>query len=156
MEDPDPIDELTHDHGHLGALAHRVTASVQRLAHGGGAEAADELVHAAESLRDALLAHFAREEEGLFPFVEEHVLPLRAEVAELLAQHDAVVQKATALVGAAGEAERTGAAGCVAALDAFVEVYASHARAEEALLHACDEALDPSRREALRTLLAAL
>ena len=156
----DPIEQLTHDHGHLGALVQSAAVVLARMerAEEMSDESIDELVHAVESLRDALLVHFSREEEGLFPFVEAHVPTLRAQVAQLLADHDAVVARASALIQAAGQAVGTGVgyALCISTYDRFVDVYAAHAQAEQALLRSVDSALDAEARKALRTLLEAI
>jgi hemerythrin-like domain-containing protein len=156
----DPIEQLTHDHGQLGALVQVAAASLARMERSEemSEEAIDELVHAVESLRDALLVHFAREEEGLFPFVDAHVPGLRAQVAGLLADHDAVIARTAELIKAASQAVGTGVgyALCVSSYDRFVEVYASHAQAEQALLRAVDAALDAEARHALRALLEAI
>ena len=156
----DPIEQLAHDHGHLGALVQTAAASLARMERADEMSDAsiDELVHAVESLRDALLLHFSREEEGLFPFVEAHVPSLRTQVADLLADHDAVIARASALIQAAGQASGTGVgyALCLSTYDRFVEIYAAHAQSEQTLLRAVDAALDAEAREALRALLKAI
>ena len=160
MSGEDPIEQLTHDHGHLSSLVQMAAVVLVRMEHAEEMSdaAIDELVHAVESLRDALLVHFAREEEGLFPFVDARVPALRAQVAELLADHDAVLARTSELIRAAGLAEGTGVgfALCLSTYDRFVEVYAAHAQAEQALLRAVDAALDAEARKALRALLEAI
>jgi hemerythrin-like domain-containing protein len=156
----DPIEQLTHDHGQLGAFVQVAAVSLARMEREGrmSEESVDELVHAVESLRDALLVHFAREEEGLFPFVDAHVPALRGQVAELLSDHDAVIARTAELIQAAGRVVGTGVgyALCVSSYDRFVEVYAAHAKAEQALLRGVDEALDAEARQELRILLEAI
>lgn len=156
----DPIDQLTHDHGHLGALVHVVAGAVTRLqsAEGTSDEPIDELVHAVESLRDTLLLHFSREEEGLFPFVDAQVPGLTRQVADLLGDHDRVIDGAAELIRTAERTvgRPTDVAVCVAAYERFVEVYAAHAQAEQALLRAVDDVLDAAGRRALRALLEAI
>ncbi len=160
MNQSDPIEQLTHDHGHLSALVQAAAAMLVRMerAEEMSEEAIDELVHAVESLRDALLSHFAREEEGLFPFVDTKVPALAPQVAELLADHDAVIARTAELIGAAELAAGTGVgyALCVSTYDRFVEVYAAHAQSEQTLLRAVDAALDADARAALRALLQAV
>lgn len=156
----DPIEQLTHDHGQLSALVQAASTTLIRMerAEEMTDEAIDELVHAVESLRDALLLHFSREEEGLFPFVNAHVPALSAQVADLLADHDAVISKTNDLIRAAGQAVATGVgyALCVSSYDRFVEIYASHAQSEQTLLRAVDAALDQNARVELRALLEAI
>lgn len=148
----DPIQKLTHDHGHLGSLVQSVATLLARREQ----DDADELVHAVETLRDELLEHFAREEEGLFPFIEANVPSLAKRVAQLLADHDAVIERTKDLIATMGRAEQVGHAACVAAYDRFVEVYAGHHQAEQSLFSACDAALDQAHRRELRSLLEAI
>lgn len=156
----DPIEQLTHDHGHLGALVQAVAGALARIEQADELSegAIDELVHGAETLRVALLEHFAREEEGLFPFVDKQVPALRPQVAGLLADHDAVIARTGDLIRAAEHTAGTGVgyAQCVSSYDRFVEVYAGHAQSEQALLRAVDAALGAEARAALRALLAAV
>lgn len=151
-----PIGQLTHDHDHLSDLVHAAASLLSRVerAECTFADVVDELEDGVESLREALLAHFAIEEEGLFPFVERHVPALGAQVAALLADHDAVVAGAAAL----GRELRTdhGQAACAVGFARFVEIYAAHAQAELSLLRDVDAKLDAANREELRALLAAI
>lgn len=159
-EQSDPIEQLTHDHGHLSELVQSAAALLARMerAEEMSEGAIDELVHAVETLRDALLSHFAREEEGLFPFVDQKVPALGPQVAALLADHDAVLARTADLMGAAEQAAASGVgyALCVSTYDRFVEVYAAHAQSEQALLRAVDAALDAEARSVLRALLEAI
>ena len=156
----DPIEQFTHDHGHLGSLVQTVASTLARTERAAEMSEAviDELVHSVELLRDSLLAHFAREEEGLFPFIEANVPALASRVSQLLADHDAVIQRATELIRTVSAAEQAqvGHASCVTAYDRFVEVYAGHHQAEQSLLVAVDAALDESHRKELRGLLEAI
>ena len=159
-EQSDPIEQLTHDHGHLSELVQTAAALLARMerAEEMSEGAIDELVHAVETLRDALLSHFAREEEGLFPFVDQKVPALAPQVAALLGDHDAVIARTADLIRAAEQAAASGVgyALCVSTYDRFVEVYAAHAQSEQALLRAVDAALDTEARSVLRALLEAI
>ena len=80
------------------------------------------------------------------------------EVAELLADHDAVIAGASELIRAAGQAAGTGVgyALCLSSYERFVEVYAAHSQSEQALLRSVDAVLDADARQALRALLEAI
>lgn len=155
----DPIGELSHDHSHLGVLVQAVRDTFSRVERGELAwpDARQELEDGAEALREGLLAHFGREEEALFPFVERRLPELRARVAALLADHDAVIRSAAELCRAV-EAVRESSASthAVSAWSAFEETYASHAQAEHALFRDVGPVLDAEARAALRALLAAV
>ena len=76
MPESDPVENLVHDHADLnrrviaiGVLVEKVRRTSVDLA---------ELVVPLTELRELLFLHFAREEEGLFPFVAE-VLPSLAD-----------------------------------------------------------------------------
>lgn len=159
----DPIDELSHDHRHLSELALEVRAL---LASGTfGAHERAELADAVGRLRDELLVHFAREEEGLFPFVLDRHADLRARVETLRAGHDSVCGAVSRLHYAVGHASHVGhedapsGAAPRAWLDAFTRfegLYGVHAREEMAVLREVSAKLDPSARAELKALLEGL
>jgi hemerythrin-like domain-containing protein len=67
----DPIQQLAHDHRDLNELLVAVHAALSRLERG-QSKLTDELheIHdGIEAFREALLDHFAREQEALLPFV---------------------------------------------------------------------------------------
>jgi iron-sulfur cluster repair protein YtfE (RIC family) len=154
----DPIAELSHDHSHLGALVQAVRgtlASVERK-ESSWEDARTELEDGAESLREGLLLHFAREEEALFPFVEGRLPELADRVAKLLADHDAVVVRASELCRIVETTGTNAPPQCISAFARFEETYAAHAQAEHGLLRDVDAALDQESRSNLRALLAAI
>ena len=148
-----PIEQLTHDHEHLSDLVQALGGVLARLEARQCvfADVVDEIEDGVESLREALLLHFAREEEGVFPFVEKHVPALAPVVAVLLADHDAVIKGAAGL----GLHLKTpeGPATFAAGYASFVAIYAAHAKAEHAFLHDVETKLDAALREELRVLL---
>jgi iron-sulfur cluster repair protein YtfE (RIC family) len=160
MRRRDPLDELSHDHGHLGALVLSVQAALLRIERGELTfdEGVEELDDAVESLRDALLDHFAREEEGFFPFVSSHVVALQARVDALREDHDAVCRRVDDLSRAVrqGVHEGVGLALCRSTFDRFQELYAKHAQAELALLVDVNASVDGAARDQLRAILAAI
>ena len=155
----DPVDALVHDHSHLSALLLDLRATSTRLAAGEVAadEAVPELAHAAEVLHDALVEHFAREEEALFPYIEEELASIAPRSRAVRADHDVVCGRAAALAAllrSGGDAAALGR--FEAALAELERVYAAHSLAEIDLLREVDAALDRPRRAALAALLAGL
>lgn len=156
----DPIAGLSHDHSELGALVVAVSTALRAVSRGERplADALHELDDGAESLRDGLMVHFAREEEGLFPFIEGRLPDMRAQVEQLRGAHEAVCAASEELVRAVAAAStRVGdAARCLATFERLEERYGEHAREELAFLRAVDARLEPSAREELRALLDAI
>lgn len=150
-----PIAALSHDHRHLTELILEVRSML------GAEDASDvhaELVDAVDRLRDELMTHFAREEEGLFPFVETHLADLRARVGALAAGHDRVCGSLARLSHSLGRAhaEPTSRAAAVDTFARFEDAYALHSRDELTLLADVDRRLDADARRELRHLLAGL
>jgi iron-sulfur cluster repair protein YtfE (RIC family) len=156
----DPLAKLSHDHGHLSGLVLAVGGGLARieraeLSFEDGIDALDDVV---ESLREELLAHFAREEEGFFPFVESHLPDLRPRVETLRADHDAVCERVAELCRAVrqGIHDGVGLRPCRSAFERFEELYARHAQLELTFLNDVDATIDGDDREQLRILLAAI
>lgn len=152
----DPIDELSHDHRHLSELVLEVRAMLD-----GGGPASEseraELADAVGRLRDELLVHFAREEEGLFPFVVERLSELRARVESLRGGHDSVCGAVSRLHYAIGhDAARSAPGGWAETFARFEGFYASHAREEIALLRDVSARLDAASRTELKAILEGL
>jgi hemerythrin-like domain-containing protein len=159
-EPHDPLRELLHDHGQLGRLVLAVGSAMTRIENGetDSDGAVTELIDGVDSLREALFVHFARENEILFPFVENQLPAFEAQVGQLRSEHDAVCARAVELTRAVDLASRDGVgfATCVSRFEAFVELYGKHAHAEQELLQHVDSALGAGDREVLRDLLATL
>jgi len=156
----DPVDALAHDHGHLSALLVELRTTLTRVDKGDAAfeECVPELEHAAEVLRDAMIEHFAREEEALFPFVEERLPSLREKAASVRADHDPVCARSARLCGTFRRAANVGhdVSFVSAELSRLEVVYATHSYAEIQFLEEVRVALDPEGRDILRALLAAI
>jgi iron-sulfur cluster repair protein YtfE (RIC family) len=152
----DPVGQLEHSHGELITLALDVRDLVL-------ADAADErtrarLVERLGRLRDELLLHFAREEEGLFPFLRSSV-PDKAETVDRLESgHDAICGSIVRLAHLAGARERASSthAALVALFERFEASFAAHSRTEAALFEELGPALDDRQRVALAELLRGL
>jgi hemerythrin-like domain-containing protein len=161
----DPIEELVHDHRELNELLVAVHEALARVERGQSslADEMHEIRDGAEAFRDALLEHFAREQEGLLPFLVARLPDVRAPADALVVEHDRIAADLTALVKGLSTLERAaterGAAAVVAAwredLTRFESLYAAHAKSEASFLHEVAETLakDPSATEQLRALL---
>src|ERR1041385_9413660 len=69
----DPIQELVHDHADINRRVLALGAAIRSLDRNDGNGMALALAGRLNELRDLVFLHFAREEEGLFPFVAEAV-----------------------------------------------------------------------------------
>lgn len=80
----DPVEGLEHDHLAFSEVVAQVNVVLVDLSSG---DVADDLrsLRLVESLRDDLLAHFAKEEEGLFPFVAQASPAVTPDIDRLLA-----------------------------------------------------------------------
>ena len=117
-----------------------------------------ELADAVGRLRDELLVHFAREEEGLFPFLLDRVEELRGRVESLRAGHDSVCGAVSRLHHAVGH-EASSVAVPQSWQDAFARfegLYGVHAREEISLLRDVSSRLAPSVRAELKAILEGL
>jgi DUF438 domain-containing protein len=148
----DPISTLTHDHGELNARVLDLAARLRAQSTAGAAD--DEVWKSLVELRDQLFLHFAREEEGLFPFISEAAPDLAPHIARMETAHDAICGAVARLCHLA---ETDGPASIIAPLfERFQQVYADHASAEAAVLHTLDRRLDARQRDRLATLVAGI
>jgi iron-sulfur cluster repair protein YtfE (RIC family) len=150
VEAADPVLELMHDHEDLNHLVRDIgdlvrgdnlTAAVPALA--------AQLVE----LREHLFLHFAREEEGLFPYVAAHLTDLDDEVAAMVNAHDTVCGAVARMIHAAQAADPAPLAGL---FERFEMSYTLHARAERTLLERLADRLSPGQRAELVLLLRGL
>lgn len=167
-ERADPLRAFEHDHAELTVLALGVRDLLQRIRREPAPEELfAELGAKLEELREDLLLHFAREEEGLFPFVAAQLPDLAGAVSRLRAAHDEICG-AVLRVSYAGRDVRQGspgggkaalASGLPALLDRFErfeQVYTEHARAERELLQQLSVRLDERHRAELVKLIEGL
>jgi hemerythrin-like domain-containing protein len=154
----DPIRELAHDHRELSGLLLAVREAVTRVERGQSKleDELHEIRDGVEVFREAVLEHFAREQEGLLPFVA-HRLPMAGErVDRLIAEHDRIADVLTTLVKDLNGVDASGDLQSFrASLARFEELYASHSKAELRFLTDVAESLagDATATEQLRTLL---
>lgn len=154
----DPIRDLEHDHRPIGRLLAALREALREAAPQ-AVEASRALAHGAAidalaGLREEVLGHFAREEEGLFPLLLRELPALHGEVEAVRAQHDAVCTALEAL----GQAVLPGAdrSAATASLAVFEQLYGAHAESELGLLARADERLDEAQRERLARALEGL
>jgi len=143
----DPVRQLTHDHADINR---RVLELGELVRSGGGADIAAPL----RELSEQLFFHFAREEEGLFPFVADAVPACADQVRTMETAHDTIcgsLARMVHLANAGGDRD------AIAQLfQRFESAYADHASAETALFASLDQTLDSEQRARLAALVAGL
>ena len=161
MTAADPIGELEHDHAHLTRLVFDLRDIAERVQRPEAPteDAMVELASCLEALRDDLFLHFAREEEGLFPYAQERFPELRGDIARIEAAHDGICGS----LGRMGHLVGGGAArfperlpGFLALLARFEAAYAAHSQDESALLKALAGRLDARQRGEIAELVRGL
>lgn len=146
----DGVRDLSHDHAELNRRVLAISARMQQQPPVSSGDLADAL----DELRELLFAHFAREEEGLFPFVAERAPASASRVQEMAIAHDTICG---ALSRAAQLASLDGDVAQVRAFyERFEHAYAEHARSESELLAALEVQLPPEQRERLAALIETL
>lgn len=158
MDAPDPLLALEHDHVHLSRLVAELRHMVADVARNDPRpELQEEVCATLAALRDDLFAHFAREEEALFPYLAGAFPELRPTVAKLESAHDRICGGISRILAIAekGDAalrdQRALAAQLFARFDAE---YGEHARQESDFLRNLGPRLDDDRREHVRQILA--
>lgn len=125
----DAVDGLAHDHADLNRRVLDVAARLRALPADADLGA---VAPALVELRELLFLHFAREEEGLFPFVADAVPKLSDAIAAMETAHDTIcgaLARATALAMSGG-----GVAVVTQLFERFEAAYGEHAAAEARLL----------------------
>ncbi|MFT3766670.1 MAG: hemerythrin domain-containing protein [Minicystis sp.] len=157
MSLPSPLSLLEHDHAQLTRQIAALHAEVTALREvGAPAEPmADDLVQALVALSEELFEHFAREEEGLFPFVVERAPDLAPDVAVLVEGHDRICGAASRLLALRDRAPTPGTLDLAASLfQRLVDVYAEHSGRELALLAALAPRLDAAAQAEFAVFIA--
>lgn len=138
-------DELTRDVRELAAIFTGPGLSATPPAH---------LASVLAELRDELVMHFVREEEGLFPSLARHVPDLSGAVDELIVLHDEIFAGATRLVYLARSSSRIES--LVPVFRRFEAAYAKHVQTERRLLEEAARHLSPEQRDQLADAVRAL
>jgi iron-sulfur cluster repair protein YtfE (RIC family) len=150
----DPVQALVHDHAELNRRVFAVGSAIRALDCEDGNGLAVALASRLDELREMMFLHFAREEEGLFPFVAELVPGLAEQVHGMALAHDAICGGLARMCHlATANAEPTL---ITAVFDRFEAAYASHAEVEAELLRALSAQLGPGDRERLAELVRGL
>lgn len=154
----DPINELAHDHRELSNLLLAVRDALSRVERGESKleDELHEIRDGIEVFREALLEHFAREQESLLPFVAVRLPAVSDRVDQLITEHDRIAETVTALLKDLPKVDSTrDLSSFRASLTSFEELYASHSKAELRFLENVATALtnDPLATEQLRELL---
>lgn len=150
----DPVQDLVHDHADINRRVFALGGAIRALDRDDGDGLALALVTRLGELRELLFLHFAREEEGLFPFVTETVPELADQVHAMALAHDAICGGLARMYHLA--AANADLATVLAVFDRFETTYASHAEVEAALLHTLSSRLDPAQRAQLADLVRGL
>lgn len=156
MPPHDPIDELAHDHGQLSVLVFEILHALEcKPAPPRPVEQAwlrERLV----SLREALLLHFAREEEGLFPFLAQHFPDAAPRVEAMEVAHDGMCGSVTRMAHLAEQGADAFARHLptiTASFMRFLEGYVTHSKQESGLLQEIAGRLDAEQRAVLAELI---
>jgi hypothetical protein len=154
MPSRDPLRVLAHDHADLNRRVLALAARIETIRANGDRTTPRELIGLLDDLRDPLFFHFAREEEGLFPFLAEVAPDVEAHVHAMASAHDVIC-------GAVGRMYQLATADAsISTLSAlfarFEASYAAHARDEAALLDALERRLGDDHRRRLAALVAGL
>jgi iron-sulfur cluster repair protein YtfE (RIC family) len=142
----DAIAALAHDH----AALNRCVLELTHVISGRSAEVvplADQL----EALREALFLHFAREEEGLFPFAMQHLPAITERFQAMAIAHDTICGSVARMCHLAA----TGAEVDVLKplFERFTTTYAAHAEVEAAVLEELARGLSADARAELAALV---
>ena len=145
----DAVAELAHDHADINRQILALGAQLPALA-GSGRPLAEPFA----ALREQLFLHFAREEEGLFPFVSETVPDLADQVHAMASAHDTICGALARMCHLAASGAEVGTIALV--FQRFEAAYGNHARTEAELLAALSRRLDEAQRARLRALVDGL
>jgi iron-sulfur cluster repair protein YtfE (RIC family) len=150
----DPVQDLVHDHADINRRVLALGTSIRTLGRDEFDGVSLALATRLGELRELLFLHFAREEEGLFPFVAEAVPELADQVRAMSVAHDAICGGLARMYHlAAANAE---IATIAAVFDRFETTYGSHAEVEAELLRQLRSRLDSDQRARLADLVRGL
>ncbi len=145
------LSKLEHEHDALSRRVSELRGRVERK------EIDQDFVEALAVLADELFEHFAREEEGLFPFLLEHLPDETPAVAEMQSAHDRICGAASRI---ASLQERGDLARqldlAVSLFRRFDAEYTVHARREAELLRSLGQRLPADAQTELAEVLEGL
>lgn len=147
----DPVSEFEHHHGRINDLVFRLQVMLHPKP---GKRIPPALAKLLGELREELIFHFVREEEGLFPFIRTHLPDQRDAVDRLEAAHDGICGAIVRLSHLAEhEADR---AALLAMFERFERPYAEHGKEEGRLFQELGKRLKPTQRQELAELVRGL
>lgn len=141
----DAVEDLVHDHADIN----RLVLETSRALYSGDHDALEDRLL---QLQEQLFRHFAREEEGLFPFASDAAPQFAADMEALLAAHDTIcgiVARMASLL----ETDDTPWDKITALFGRFETTYAAHAAGEAELLERLGSALTGDQRAKLAQVL---
>lgn len=143
------LGKLEHDHATLSRHVQELRAMVDRHEQH-DAPLGEEFLALLVETADALFEHFAREEEGLFPYIARELPERRAVLEEMQAAHDRICGAASRILSLTDRAplpEQLPLA--VALFRRFDAEYTDHARREAEVLRGLSGALSGDQIAAL-------
>ena len=154
-ESEHPVEALEHGHVSLTQSIDKLKSERDALREQGASRAA--LLDTLETISESLFEHFAREEEGLFPFLLERLPDRKDDIDEMLQAHDRICGAASRLVSKLRITEGTQDPQLLESLlDRFAETYTQHSQREILFLRSVNEQLSADERKSLSKLLRAL
>ena len=142
----DPVRNLVHDHAELNRQVLELSAILAEH------HALPPMLPALKELREHMFLHFAREEEGLFPYLAEMAPDLELAVTELIAMHDEICGALARMVHVVGAEPRFDV--MLPLFDRFESSYVRHAEAEHKLLETTAARLTGAQRGELAAMVA--
>jgi len=146
MTTDDPIGDLTHEHAELNRQIVELGALLS-----GRSRSQRTMIEILGDLREQLFLHFAREEEGLFPFVADQLPELAERVHAMALGHDmicGVVARMYHMLSVNPDP-----AALLPFFERFESAYGGHAKVEAELLRSLQGRLDPDQRAKLSALV---
>lgn len=144
-----PVDDvlttLEHDHDELSRDVRELTAIFSAPERSATPPA--HLAVALAELRDELVMHFVREEEGLFPLLVRDAPELSGLVDEVVAIHDEICAAASHLVYLASSGAPIDS--MIPVFRRFEAAYVRHVQAERLLFECAARSLTPDQRAEL-------
>jgi hemerythrin-like domain-containing protein len=154
-----PIAELTHDHRELSGLLIAVHEALSRVDKNQSKleDELHEIGDGIEAFREHLLDHFAREQEGLLPFVVSHLPRFRDRSETLIIEHDRIAESLTKVVTSFHSVTAETLPTWRESLTRFEDLYATHTKSENAFLDEVAQELSTDRAatDKLRDLINA-
>ena len=148
----DALRNFAHHHGELNRGVAVLAARIEALRD--SRTTSGELAKPLEELREPLFLHFAREEEGLFPFVADLRADLAKTVNEMILAHDEICG-ALARVCALASSDAP-ISSIIPIFERFERAYVAHASRESALLATLEDKIGAGERRRLAEVVAAL